>query len=391
MVSPSTFNPSCYLPTALSNSLPALIACPPPPSYFSQAYNAVTHPLASTFGTIRGMLQTLVGLPFLSLVFIPVTGSYSTTLNLIFFYITWSTLILSYTPLRVEFISSLVVRLMFYVIPSLALFSLDALIPSAALSFKSKELGKDALPLRGASRSDALKYLKIIAFSIFNILLASTAQVLIEIVFVRVLGIRSALRVVTAPPSPVSIVKDLVLGYILRDILTYTIHRYTLHESDSQIARLHETWYHSLPSTFPLSASYDHPLPYLLHKFLPTYLPAVLFHFHLLTYIIYLTLISLEEMWTYSGYSTVPTNFILGGIARRTDTHLLGDGAGNFGTMGLVDWSMGTSIGGSIMSDVGAEAESHDVQDRMEKSGRKGIAGAKKGIKGLRARNRNGS
>ena len=145
-----------------------------------------------------------------------------------------------------------------------------------------------------------------------------------------------------------------------------------------------------------MTASYDHPLPYLLHKFLPMYLPAMLMRFHLLTYIIYLTLISQEEVWTYSGYSTVPTNFILGGIARRVDAHLLDGGEGNFGCLGVVDWVMGTSIGGDIVDDVGDEARSHDVRGKAERKGRKGIDGAKKGWKevkksqGMR-RNRSGS
>jgi Fatty acid hydroxylase superfamily len=384
MVSLTTFNPACYLPTAISKQLPSAIACPPPPSYFSSAYNAVTTPFTSSFSTIRGMLETLVGLPFLSLLLIPTTGSWSTTLNFFFFYITWSTLILSHPPLRVEFISTLVVRLVFYVSPSLFFIAFDSLLPSAALSFKSKDLGSNALPLLRASRSRTLRYFRILGFSLLNVLLATTVQVLIEILLTRVLGVRSALRVVTSPPSPFSVLKHLVFGYLLRDVFTYTIHRYVLHESDSRVASLHESWYHSLPATFPLSASYDHPLPYLLHKFLPAYLPAILLRFHLLTYMIYLTLISLEETWTYSGYSTVPTNFILGGIARRTDNHLLEDGEGNFGSLGLVDWMMGTSVGGDIVEDVGAEAESRDVQGRLERKSRKGIEGARKGVNELR-------
>jgi hypothetical protein len=330
------------------------------------------------------MLSTLVGLPFLSLLLIPTTGSWSTTLNFFFFYITWSTLVLSHPPLRVEFIGTLAIRLVFFVFPSLFFVIFDAVLPSAALSFKSKELGSDALPLLRASRSRALKFLRIIGISLLNVLLATAAQVLIEILFTRILGFRSALRVVTAPPSPFSILKHLVFGYLLRDVFSYTIHRYVLHESDSTVAQLHEEWFHSLQATFPISAAYDHPLPYLLHKFLPTYLPAMLFRFHMLTYIIYLALISVEETFAYSGYSTVPTNFILGGIARRTDGHLLEDGQGNYGCLGLTDWLMGTSVGGDIVEDVRDEAESRDLQAKAERKGRRGIEGLKRGVKEVR-------
>ena len=66
----------------------------------------------------------------------------------------------------------------------------------------------------------------------------------------------------------------------------------------------------------------------------------------------YLTLVSLEETFAYSGYSTVPTNFILGGIARRTDDHVLCGGEGNYGCWGLLD-------------DVVNEADRQDVVGRV--------------------------
>lgn len=92
----------------------------------------------------------------------------------------------------------------------------------------------------------------------------------------------------------------------------------------------------------------------------------MLFRFHLLTYTIYIALISLEETFAFSGYSTVPTNFILGGMARRTDKHVLCGGEGNFGPLGVADWVCGTSVGGDVMEDVGREAERHDVDGKME-------------------------
>ena len=115
-----------------------------------------------------------------------------------------------------------------------------------------------------------------------------------------------------------------------------------------------------------MSATYDHPAAYFVRTFLPMYLPAVLFRFHLLTYMVYTAFISIEETFAYSGYSTVPTNFILGGIARRTENHVLCGGEGNFGPWGLVDWLTGTSIGGDVMDDAVAEAEKHDVSERID-------------------------
>lgn len=100
----------------------------------------------------------------------------------------------------------------------------------------------------------------------------------------------------------------------------------------------------------------------LLTRFLPSYLPAVLFRFHLLTYHLYLALISIEETFTYSGYSVLPTSFILGGMARRVDAHLLSGGKGNFGAYGIMDWICGTTVGPDVLDDVEGDLEEHDVQ-----------------------------
>ncbi len=58
----------------------------------------------------------------------------------------------------------------------------------------------------------------------------------------------------------------------------------------------------------------------------------------------YLAIVSVEETFAYSGYNVLPSALILGGIARRQEQHLMGDGKGNFGCFGLADLMMGTSL-----------------------------------------------
>ncbi|EXJ91120.1 hypothetical protein A1O1_04227 [Capronia coronata CBS 617.96] len=330
------------------------------------------------------MIDAVVGLPALSFFLIPTMTSYSTSLNLLFFYLTWSTLVLSHPPLRVEIVATLAVKILFYILPSAFFLLFDALLPSAAENLKT--LGDSALPFKSASRQRTVRMLRTLGWSLFNVLLGVVLQALVEVFFTRVLVIRSALRVTTTLPLPFGIAKDLARGYLLREVITYVLHRYTLHKSHTTLARAHQDWYHSLPAPFPLAASYDHPGAYLARSFLPTYLPAVLFRFHLLTYVLYLTLVSLEETFAYSGYSSLPTNFILGGVARRTDTHVLCGGEGNYGPWGLVDWIMGTSVGADVIDDVRAEADKHDVPARMDKAKDK----AKKKVNGKLAEAKNG-
>ena len=361
-----SFNPSCYLPSAVNQFLPTQISCPPPATLFT----SLTGHWTSTYRFVYDIMGAILSIPLLSFLLIPTMTSYSTSLNLLFFYLTWSTLVLSHPPLRVELVSTLAIRIIFYVIPSSAFLLFDAVLPSAAESFKATST--TGLPFYGASRSRTLRTLRQLGWSLSNVLITTLIQALLELLLTRVLSHRSALKITTTLPMPWSILTNLVRGLLLRELFTYIFHRYLLHSTSrsssspiSTLTRLHNTWYHSIPAPYPLSATYDHPIPHLIHHFLPTFLPAYLFRFHLLTYLLYLTAISLEETFTYSGYSTVPTNFILGGIARRTDNHVLCNGEGNYGCWGLVDWVMGTSVGGDVLEDVVNEADRRDVVGRV--------------------------
>lgn len=150
--------------------------------------------------------------------------------------------------------------------------------------------------------------------------------------------------------------------------MVYVIHRYILHSRDHFAAQYHQTWYHSLRAPYPLTAHYDHPFVYLIHNFIPTYAPAMLFRFHMLTYLLYLTTISIEETFAYSGYTVMPTSFFLGGIARRTDMHLLRGAEGNFGPWGIIDWVLGTAVGETIVDDIEAELEERQIEDSIRKA-----------------------
>ena len=91
----------------------------------------------------------------------------------------------------------------------------------------------------------------------------------------------------------------------------------------------------------------------------------------------YLALISLEETFVYSGYNILPSAFILGGIARRQEKHLMSRGTGNYSCWGLMDLCMGTSVGSDVVSDGVEEGEKRGVGANMRGKG-KGIGGKKR-------------
>ena len=362
-----TLNPFDYLPCALSKYLPAVLTsttCAQPPSLLSAVYSTITSPLSSTYISLRTAMDALLSLPFLSFLLIPTMTSYSTSLNLLFFYLTWSTLVLSHPPLRVEIVATLAVRILFYLLPSTFFLLFDALLPGAAEGLKA--MGSTGLPLKDAKRERFIMVGKMVLWSLANLFLGILVQAGIEVLLTRFLGMRSALKVTTSLPMPWGIFMDLLKGWTFREIFGYVLHRFALHDAKSPITQYHENWYHSMGAPFPLSGSYDHPIAYLLRSFVPTFAPALLFRFHLLTYVIFLTLVSLEETFVHSGYSILPTNIILGGIARRADAHVVSGGEGNFGPWGVFDWICGTTVGADVIDDLRAEAEKHDMEGKME-------------------------
>jgi sterol desaturase/sphingolipid hydroxylase (fatty acid hydroxylase superfamily) len=151
--------------------------------------------------------------------------------------------------------------------------------------------------------------------------------------------------------------------------LQYYIHNHILHDPNGNtLSNLHQCWHHSIRTPYSFVAAYDHPICYLLHRFLPLYLPAIAFRFHIMTYLLLLAVFSLEELFTYSGYNVLPSTIMLRGMARRVDAHMLSEGDGNFGPVGVLDWVHGTTLGGDVMDDLRSEMEKHDVQERTGKA-----------------------
>ncbi|KAK7538534.1 uncharacterized protein J3D65DRAFT_332528 [Phyllosticta citribraziliensis] len=304
------------------------------------------------------MLETILGLPLLSYIFLPIYTSWSTRLNILFFMLTWSMLLVSYPPWQVEALGTLAVRTIFFMLPALASLLLDTGIPSLAVAIKAQ--GEFGLPGRLGPR----RLLKLVGWSVFNVLLGVALQLAIELFATKLLRVRSALRVAKTLPAPYEIAKHVGGAFLLRGILQYYIHRHLLHRQHSRLAKYHRDWALSIRAPFALAATYDHPLCYLLHHWLPLFVPAAVFRCHVLTYQLLLALVSLEEFFVYSGYSVLPSGIMLSGMARRADTHALTGGKGNYAPLGVLDWLHGTSVGSDVSDDVRQELEKHDVKQK---------------------------
>ena len=188
------------------------------PSVLDRALQLVHYPLhvfrnpVSTFLSIPGLS------PALSFLIIPTFSSYSTSLNLLFFYLTWSTLVWSNPPLKIELIGTLAIRILFYIIPSLISLLLDSAVPNVAVSIK--EHGDGALPLSEEQGGRKGRWWKVALVSIGNVLLGVIIQGSVEYLFTEILYIRSALKASTTIPLPWSIAWDVLRGLLLREVCT---------------------------------------------------------------------------------------------------------------------------------------------------------------------------
>lgn len=332
------------------------------------------------------MLEAFISLPLLSLFALPWLTNFSTSLNLLFFYMTWSILVLSYSPLQVELIGTSMARAVFFLAPNLLFLVIDTLLPTVAVNLKAQ--GENSLP----GRLGASKVAKVAGLSIFNVLLGIALQGGIELAL-KALQIRSALRITTTLPMPWNIFIDVMWAFALRGVsflssrlisrsadhhmqlLSYYIHRFILHapsKSKYSLPHLHRTYCHSIQYPFAFCSSYDHPLCYLLHRWVPLYLPAYLFRMHILVFEILIVLTSLEEVFAYSGYGSafLPGTIIVNRMARRVESHQMTRGKGNFGGIGVLDWAHNSGIAGieDVGDDLADEAEKHDLAGKANRA-----------------------
>lgn len=322
-------------------------------------------------------MDLLLSLPIVSYFLAPSVTSWSTSLNLLFFYMTWTTLVLSHSPLRVEIIGTLALRVALWLVPSLVFLLFDGLVPTIAESLKQG--GPAALP----PTAKGPVILRTFGLALFNLALSTAVQAGISVAWTYAAG-DTLFRASTTLPFPWQVIKHIGLLLLAREGLTYYIHARLLHgASRSRPATLHKRHAHARRAPpFSLLVFADHPLPFLLHRFVPVFLPAALLRPHLLTYFVFIGIVTLEETMAMSGYSTVP-GIVMGGIARRTAGHYAAGGDGNFGAWGVLDWVHGTTMGKDVLEDVRDEAEKHAVKERSEKAAASGISAVREGIEGF--------
>ncbi|KAK7975356.1 family 3 glycoside hydrolase [Apiospora arundinis] len=280
-------------------------------------------------------MDVILSLPIVSYFAAPMLTSWSTSMNLLFFYMTWTTLVLSHSPLKIELIGTLAVRIVFWLLPSLLFLLFDAGVPSLAESIKFH--GAKSLP-----RRDAAALAKKVGLAGANLLIVTAVQAGLSM-GATVLLKEPLFQTSTALPLPWHIIKHVATLYAAREVLTYYIHRDLLHSRrlGGAAATLHNGYAHASHRGAPLRAH--------------------------------------GETLAMSGYSAVP-GIIMGGVTRRTATHYASGGQGNFSAMGFLDWINGTSVGKDVIDDIQDEADKHQVKERSRRKASEGKGMLQDGI-----------
>ncbi|KAK3399908.1 hypothetical protein B0T20DRAFT_172650 [Sordaria brevicollis] len=349
-------------------------------------------------------MASLLNLPFVSYLLPSSMTAWSTSLNLLFFYMTWTTLVLSQSPFKLEILGTLAIRFVFWLLPSLVFLGFDTLCPGISVSLKYK----GAVDLQDR---DVRTHVRSIGMGLVNLLVSTAVQALVSLGVSAVFK-TPVFRTTTTLPLPWQMAKHVAVLYLMREVLTYCIHRFILHaQPDSSSSKrssslsnrltdLHIRYAHannppSVSSTTsswrktaapslqpsqptPLTLLADHPLPSLLHRFVPLYVPPLLLslsfhispllvpyipislipssthHLHLLTLHLFTILVTLEETLSLAGYTTLLTlvpipGILLSGVAKRQGRHFgtvegMKGRSGNFGAWGVIDLVLGTRL-----------------------------------------------
>jgi hypothetical protein len=165
-------------------------------------------------------LLTPFAAPLASLLAIPMLSSWSTSLNLVFLSLAWTTIAATYSPLQLEAFAPLFIRLTLYIFPSLVFLLFDIGIPSLSVEFKSQ--GKHGIATR--QKGGKRKMWRVVGWSVANVCLTVAVQAAVEWVVTDVLRMRSLLQIKGSKwglnhlPYPWTMIKHAVMGLLARNV-----------------------------------------------------------------------------------------------------------------------------------------------------------------------------
>ncbi|KAG8720329.1 hypothetical protein FRC08_000557 [Ceratobasidium sp. 394] len=233
----------------------------------------------------------------------------------------WSNALQSYSNGSIELCGTVGVQLLFFYVPVLAFSALSAFAPKFAYRHQLQPREKPP------SREDVLKCFRVVAA---NQAMATALHV--TLLWAAPRG--SDYRFDEKLPSLSEVARDIFACVLMREVAFYYSHR-ILH-SRLFYARIHKL-HHQFTAPFALAAQYAHPIEHLVANVIPISLPPRIMHSHIIVFWLFLAIELMETAIVHSGFD------FLHRAAKSHDLHHQ-KFAGNFGTIGLLDWMHGTRL-----------------------------------------------
>ncbi|KAJ5717934.1 hypothetical protein N7488_003580 [Penicillium malachiteum] len=234
----------------------------------------------------------------------------------------WTDIVESYSPQRIEFVGTLLVQLLSFWFPSILYLLLDALAPAFSQKHKIQPAPKQP------TRNDILRCFLVVTR---NQILSSVLHLTLLTLSSKA-GSKSAYRVEASFPSMGEFGRDFLISILLREAMFYYSHR--LLHVPYLYRRIHKK-HHKFTAPIALAAQFAHPIEQICANALPISLPPQLLRSHVLTFWSFLAWELFNTATVHSGYDFFHNK------AKMHDLHHEKFNL-NYGSIGLFDWLHGT-------------------------------------------------
>lgn len=229
----------------------------------------------------------------------------------------WNYLSKNYKSCQIKIIGSAIVQIVSFWVPATIYVLIDWISPQFSQRHKIQSAK------RQPNKNEILEAARVAATNTLLSIVVYTITVILEEIGIC----RSSISLSPRLPSCSTIIIQLLISAIMRDVMFYYAHR--AFHSRFLYSRIHK-FHHKYTAPISYSSQYAHPIEHIIANMLPIALPSMILHTHIIVQWLFIAIESAETATVHSGY-----NFF-GGMATFHDAHHERFNF-NFGVLGIMD------------------------------------------------------